>query len=84
MDPMGLMNAGRALLTTDNLIRAFGQLLVLIAATELGLRLLRPTSARLRLACWRGAIVAGHAGRTGQCGARGAGDVYAGRGADDR
>jgi len=51
MDPMGLMNAGRALLTTDNLIRAFGQLLVLIAATELGLRLLRPTSARLHLAC---------------------------------
>lgn len=53
------MDAARTLLTTDNLIRAFGQLLVLIAATELGLRLLRPTSARLRLACWRLAIIAG-------------------------
>jgi TonB family protein len=50
------MDTASTLLTTDNLLRAFGQLLVVVAATELGLRLLRPASARLRLACWRIAI----------------------------
>jgi TonB family protein len=59
MDLMDLKDIGGTLLTADNLIRAFGQLLVVVAATELGLRLLRPTSARLRLACWRLAILAG-------------------------
>jgi TonB family protein len=47
------------LLTTGNLLRIFGQLLIIVATTELGLRLLRPSSARFRLACWRLAIALG-------------------------
>lgn len=45
-----------ASLTTGNLLRYFAQVLIIVAATEIGLRLMHPSSARLRLACWRLAI----------------------------
>jgi TonB family protein len=42
-----------ASITAGNLLRAFGQMLALVAATDLSLRLLRVASPRLRLAAWR-------------------------------
>jgi TonB family protein len=39
--------------TGDNLVRYFAQVLIIVSATEIGMRLLRPSSARVRLACWR-------------------------------
>jgi TonB family protein len=45
-----------ASLTTGNLLRYFGQVLIIVAATEIGMRLVRPSAARVRLACWRLAI----------------------------
>jgi TonB family protein len=39
-----------------NLLRYFGQVLVVIASAEIGLRAIRPASARLRLIFWRLAI----------------------------
>jgi len=41
------------MLAPYNLLRYVGQVLIVVAAAELGMRLVRPTSARFRLACWR-------------------------------
>jgi TonB family protein len=46
-----------AIFAPANLLRYAGQVLIVVAAVELGARLVRPTSARLQLASWRLVIV---------------------------